>query len=68
MVCIDMIHYETLVSNEKSERPRGIKLRASGDLAICQELKVFMFAGLVDFIFLIQTSSFWVEQNKKLFF
>ena len=60
-----MIHYGTLISNGKSERPGGIKSGASGDLAISKEFKVFMFAALVDFIFLIQTGSFWVEQNKK---
>ena len=58
-----MIHYGTLISNGKSERPGGIKSGASGDLAISKEFKVFMFAALVDFIFLIQTGSFWVEQN-----
>jgi len=60
-----MIHYGTLISNGKSERPGGIKSGASGDLAISKEFKVFMFAALVDFIFLIQTGSFWVEQNKN---
>ena len=48
-----MIHYGTLILDGKSERPEGTKFGASGDLAISKEFKVFMFAALVDFIFLI---------------
>ena len=48
-----MILYGTLISNGKSERPGGIKSGASGDFAISKEFEVFMFAALVDFIFLI---------------
>ena len=43
-----MIHYGTMILNGKSERPGGIKLGASGDLAISKEFEVFMFAALVD--------------------
>ena len=48
-----MIHYGTLILDGESERPGGIKSGASGDLAISKEFEVFMFAALVDFIFLI---------------
>ena len=41
---------------------------ASGDLAICQELEVSMFTALINFVFPIEASSFWVEQDKKLSF